>query len=302
MHKKTITIFFTVIFSIVLWGFITLSDVYFYQVSAKIKIIDLPKGFEPSAISAKTVNLSLRATGFELLPISIKSAPEFLVSANFDRDIQKISLKNHIENNSWLSGNINIVEFSPANINLEFDKINTRTVKISPEIYIEYRPGYSMVSELKINPDSIEISGPKSIINRIKEVKTVFKEFMNVDDLVSEVLELQKIDGVKLGTDKVNVEFEAQQIVDKVFKDVQVEIQNLPPDRNIHLFPGRMNIILRGGIRYLTQLDENNLKVYITYEQAINDTLGSLKPIIEIPEHTILINTQPEKLEYIIKK
>ena len=59
---------------------------------------------------------------------------------------------------------------------------------------------------------------------------------------------------------------------------------------------------MRGGISQLSKMKNNDLNVYVNFEQAINDTTGAIEPIIDIPEFTSLIDIKPNRLEYIIKK
>ena len=61
-------------------------------------------------------------------------------------------------------------------------------------------------------------------------------------------------------------------------------------------------MIIRGGISKLGKLTNDSLKAYVDYWRALKDESRSIEPIIEIPQFTTVVNTQPKKLEYIIKQ
>ena len=52
----------------------------------------------------------------------------------------------------------------------------------------------------------------------------------------------------------------------------------------------------------LSQINPSEIKVSIDYNVIENDTLGFVTPIIELPVNADLINFEPQKFQYIIKK
>jgi hypothetical protein len=68
------------------------------------------------------------------------------------------------------------------------------------------------------------------------------------------------------------------------------------------LSPQKVSVVLRGGISQLSKMKNEDLKASVIFEQAINDTVGSIEPIIDFPEFTSIVDVKPNRLEYIIKK
>ena len=83
--------------------------------------------------------------------------------------------------------------------------------------------------------------------------------------------------------------------------DIEVEVLDVPPDKEVILFPNKIGCSIRGGIEVLGRLSKENFKSYIFYKDVVLDTLGSILPQIESPKNTVVLFTKPERLRYVIK-
>ena len=302
MKRKGITILLIALFATILWGFVSLSEEYFYTFKAKVKFTDLPEGQEIASISSEEVEISLRGKGMDLFAISLGPERNFNIPIDAVQKKGEIVLKNMLDYNTWLSSNLQIEEFTPKTLQFTLDEITSKMVPVIPNILIEYKEGSGLISEISFQPDSVNNTRTKSVVNTINKVETVFKEFKNADGEVKDRLLLKEIDKISYLENHIDINFEAQQIVDKVFKNIPVQTQGVPKSRELQLFPGRVDVVLRGGIKILGSLSEEELSAYINFRQALIDTTGSLEPRINIPNHTIFIRSIPNRLEYIIKR
>ncbi|MFA8341933.1 MAG: CdaR family protein [Rhodothermaceae bacterium] len=302
MKRKGITIILIALFATILWGFVSLSEEYFYKIKAKIRFVDLPEGYDIASVTSDEIEISLRGKGMDLFAITLGPDRTFNIPLDATSEEQQIALKNMLDYNTWLSSNLQIDEFSPANLKFKLDQISSKLVPVDPNLLINYKEGSGLTSEIEITPDSVLVTGPKSIIEKISKVETNLKEFEDIDGIINEKITLKKIDKVQFDKNELNINFEAQQIVDKVFRSIPVETQGVPKSRELQLFPGRVDVVLRGGIKILGALSEEELSAYVNFRQALIDTTGSLEPRINIPNHTIFIRSIPNRLEYIIKR
>ena len=94
---------------------------------------------------------------------------------------------------------------------------------------------------------------------------------------------------------------DVQRIVDKQFDDINVEVLDVPPDRDVILLPNKISCSVRGGIRILGKLEKEQFRAFVFYRDVVLDTLGSVVPKIEIPTNTELMFIKPEHLRYVIK-
>jgi hypothetical protein len=302
MNKKIITIISISIFSIVLWGSISLSEEYNTSYTLPIEFVDLSDDYSINTDKLKKVSISLKGDGWSLAGLALKSELKFYISPQNEEGRQVISSRNEIERNDWLPSNVQVTEVQPDVIEFDVERISFRCVPIDPDIAVNFKDEYGMISNISIEPDSVDISGPESKIKNIEKVKTELIEFNNVDNSVSANVPLEKIESIDYYYNFTKIEFDVQKISNKTFEDVAVETRNVPTSKQLDLFPPKIRVVLRGGINVLGKLVSEDINPYVTFDQALNDTLGAITPIIEVPEFTEVIVIKPNKLDYIIKQ
>lgn len=302
MNKKIITIISISIFSIVLWGSISLSEEYNTSYTLPIEFVDLSDDYSINTDKLKKVSISLKGDGWSLAGLALKSELKFYISPQNEEGRQVISSRNEIERNDWLPSNVQVTEVQPDVIEFDVERISFRRVPIDPDIAVNFKDEYGMISNISIEPDSVDISGPESKIKNIEKVKTELIEFNNVDNSVSANVPLEKIESIDYYYNFTKIEFDVQKISNKTFEDVAVETRNVPTSKQLDLFPPKIRVVLRGGINVLGKLVSEDINPYVTFDQALNDTLGAITPIIEVPEFTEVIVIKPNKLDYIIKQ
>lgn len=302
MKKKIIPIILIVSFSIVLWGSVSLSDYYVETISVPIELTELPKNYSPSYISNKEILLKLKAKGWELAKLILTRDFSFYISAHRRIGRFRVDLRNEIENNMWLTSSFSVLEIIPSFIEYEIDKTVSKKVPIKNNITIKLADGYGFVSDVMLNPDKIEISGPASILQYIDSVETDFTNLTDINEKTVKEVNLKPIDGVSFSVDKCSIEFDVQKIVEKSFEDIPVEIRNVPSSKELNLFPSKISVVLRGGINKLGRLTNDSIKVYVDFWSVLRNEEEMIEPVIEIPPFTKLLDVKPKKLEYIIKQ
>jgi hypothetical protein len=302
MNKKIITIISISIFSIVLWGSISLSDEYFTSISLPIEFVELSEDYSINTQRLSNVSISLKGDGWALAGLALGRKLKFYIRPQNETGRQIISSRNEIEQNQLLPSNVQVVEIQPDVIEFEVEPNSFKRVPIEPNTEIDLKPGYGVTSQIVIEPDSVDISGPLSRINLIDKVRTLQTEFNSVDKRVTAILTLEPIESIGYYYNTTKIDFEVQKIVDKTFDDVPVKVRNVPNTKQLDLYPAKIKIVIRGGINVLGKLLAEDLNPYVTFDQALNDTLGAIEPIIEIPAFTEIIVTKPSKLDYIIKQ
>lgn len=302
MKKKFIPITFIILFSIILWGAVTLSGDFTSTIRVKVQVVESPKNFALGKISHKEIYLRVKAKGWELAKLGLGGEREFVVSAHRRIGRSRIDLRKEVENNPWLVSSFHLVEMAPTHIEINIDKTISKVVKVKQNIEIEFKPGYGIASDIKIIPEEVEIFGAASILQNIDSLNTEPEQLQNVDDRVEMDLAFQEINGVLLTVKNCRLEFDVQKIVDKSFDELPVEIRNVPPSKELILFPGKISVVLKGGINKLGRLTNDSVKAFVDFWEIQKHEEEQIEPVIEIPPFTTLIDVKPKKLEYIIKQ
>ena len=302
MKSKIISIIFITFFSIVLWVFVSLSGEYFATLKFPVKVSGIEENKSLANQSIKEVQLNLKGQGWQLAQLTFGLSPDFVVNSKKNFGEQTVSFKDQVEENPWLSSNLQVLGIEPEKINFSVENITHKKVKIEPKINLDFKPNYGLVSDIVLSPDSVTITGPETIVSKIEKVFTEEKDFAVADRNIIASIPLQKINFIETSLEQTVIKFNVQKIVDKTFESILVEIRGVPSSRQLLLFPVKIDVVLRGGINLLGKLNSSDIKAYVDFSQALNDTLGGIEPYFEIPPFTTIIDKKPGKLEYIIKQ
>lgn len=302
MKKKIITISFIALASIILWISVALSEEYIATVNVPVAFTDLPKNYSIGYSSTDEVYLQLKGSGWELAKLNFLSKELFNVSVHRRVGKHKNDINDFIQANPWLTKSFRVLEMVPNQIEYDVEKAGSKIVPLIKNFKIEFKEGYGPTTAIKIEPQTVEISGPVSLLQKIDSVKTVFKEFVNLSEDLKSEIPIESIEGITFAAKKCSIEFEVQKIVDKTFEELFVETHNVPATKELILYPAKINIVLRGGINNLGRLTNDSIKVFVDYWSALREENRAIEPTIQIPQFTSLVAAKPKTLEYIIKQ
>jgi YbbR domain-containing protein len=302
MKYRLITIAAITIFSILLWVFVSFSNDYSTTIRVPVLVQNIPNGFAIKDISTNEVSLSIKGEGWELAQLTFGGDHTLNIYALTEEKSKTLSVRNILEQNSWVSSKVQVTLVEPEQISYEFEEINYKEVTVESNIKSNFKVGYGPVSNIKISPDTVRISGAKSIVQSMISLLTDSTTFSNVDDNLIVEVPLIIPEGINSNVKKVTISLDVQKIVDKTFVGVEIERIGVPPSRELSLFPERVNVVLRGGINMLGKFTNDDIQMHVNFRQALEDTLGSIEPHILFPEFTTLVDIRPGRLDYIIKQ
>ncbi len=302
MKKKLLPIISVVIISIVLWGSIALSEDYVCGINASVEFLKHSQEYAPVLLSDGSVYLRLKGKGWELAKVCLGGEHKFYITSPKNRGRYTINLKNEFDNNPWIGSAVSVVEIVPSEIRLRIDGRVTKKVPIEKNFILNFAPGFGLASEINFIPDSVIVSGPKSILGKIESVKTDSIKFDNVNESLEGEVKLLLKKGVDYSTDKCSFKVDVEKIIELELKEIPVKVINTPPDKELLIFPVKVSVIVRGGLNKLGQLSKENIIVFADYRDAIKDNEEMIAPRVIIPKYMELVGTSPSKLKYIIRE
>lgn len=302
MKSKLSIIIFSVLFSLLIWGSVTLSDQFFSSMDIKVKIVNQPSGYTSGALNPENISVKLKAKGWQLLALNLGAQKEYNVSANNDSGVITINPLNDIDENGWISSGISVTDIYPKQVSFIVEKIKFKRLKVEAETDLTFSDGFGLATPIKIYPDSVLVAGPSSILDKTTSIKTKVIKLSSLDSRVKLIADIQKPTGFQVENSGVELTFDVQRIVEKSFDEIKVIINDVPEDRNVVLIPNNISCSLRGGINILGKIEPSEISASIDYRDIVYDTLGSVQPNVVIPENTQLVFIKPVRLNYIIKK
>lgn len=301
MRKKIYIFVASVIFAVILWGAISLSDLYYTNIYVKLTLTNFPQGYTTGSPVPEKIKLRVRGQGWKLVSLNIGPEAEFRVSVGGDSGRQQISLYNYIETNRWLMSDVDIINLYPDSIKFFVEKIISKKLLVASGLDIEFKPGYGLATDITFTPDSIMVWGPKSLLSRMNEIRTIGRIPGPLDSRTATVADLPSLRGFTYSSNSIDVILDVQRIVDKQFDNIPVIVLDKPSTREVVLLPNTVNVNIRGGIVILGKLKPEDFRAFVRYQNVFQDTTGSVSPEILLPKNVTLQFLKPERLRYVIR-
>ena len=301
MKKNLHIVVVSIIFSIILWISISLSNDFYATVNVPIKLVNFPTGYSTATKIPDDISVKLKGQGWKLLGVNLTTKSDYNISVE-DSGKVNVNLYNYLGENQWLSSDVEVIDITPDTLSFYVEKDYMKSVAVVPDLDLHYKAGYGLATPVKVTPDSTTLYGPRSVVRNLDFVYTKRKTFDKLDDVLRGQVQLEDLPGVIYKDREVSVYLNVQKIVDKNFDDIDVKIIDQPSDREVVLLPNKISVGLKAGIELLGKMDNSRIKAYVNYRDIVLDTLGSIVPKIAIPENTSLEYIKPERLRYIIKK
>jgi len=302
VKKKIPIIIISVIFSIIVWGTISLSSEYYSNIEVPLRIINFPQGYTTSSELPKKVTVKLKGEGWKLFTLNIGKEVTYDVSVKGDSGFKEIKIADYLSDNRWIVSELAVIDIIPGKISCLIERKIKKNIAITADIKLDFKAGFGLSKQITLEPDSVMVEGPQSLLKNLSEVKTKEVKLSSLDKRTIKNIGFAELPGTDFGTNFVTITLEVQRIVDKQFDDITVEVLDVPPGRNVVLLPNKISCSVRGGIEILGKLEKKQFNAFIHYREIVLDTLGSVVPQMDLPANTNLVYIKPDRLRYIIKK
>ncbi len=303
MQKNFIILLFSFVVSLALWMYINLSSSYSVDLIIPVEI----QSSKSQALSEEipnSIDVTVRGKGWDLLSLVISKNLKYSLDISKLKKDTRIITEQFVNERLNLQSNVSVIKINPDTISISFDKVAGKKIPLRNNIILNLKEGYSIVGDPLLTPDSVSIQGSTYLVNKIKYIPTETKIFNDVNSDISGIIKLKDTlsNIVKIDPSEVSFFYKIELSAEKSFEDMEVSIENVPEDKEVLLIPPKVSLSIRGGVDQLSRISASDIKVNVEFNMIENDTLGYVIPDISIPEKTNLLRTEPQKLQYIIKK
>ena len=293
-----------ILLSFTFWSSTKLSNNYSLKQSFEVVWTNIPQGIIISPIDQK-FNITISATGIEILLYRLvkKSIRISLSKLDFSGKNTEVFLEDQkFLIQQQLFDNTKINDFNPKTINLNFSRLDQKSVVVIPKIKINLRAGYLIDSNIKISPDSITIFGPKPILDSLTSIKSEFFEANDVYKNLRKEVSLQSLPNIKFSKSKVTIDLNVSRYTEKEFI-VNINVINLPPGIRVKLFPPKVKVRATLPLTILRSVNASDFSLAVDYQDILakEDKLLELK-IKGQPPSIKKINLDPIKVNYLIRR
>lgn len=303
--KREAFIFIVFVFlAFIFWGAISLSEEYLITIHVPVRIIPPEKDFAVEGNLPDKLEIRIKAPGWSLLKIKYFQENDFTL--RIKEPVENFVYRTENITNDLLGfpSDVKIVSVQPELIRLNFNLASEKRIKIYPRLNYSLKEGFAIVSPINLQPESILIRGSRKLLANIDSLPTEIIELKELSEPVT--VESRVIDTLSnlLAYEKipVRISLDVQQVVDKDFEKVTIDLINVPKGKDVILLPSFVDLKLRGGINVLGNLQSDSIKVYIDFKKYSEMDEEEIKPEFYLPYGVKVVDYFPKKFKLIIRK
>lgn len=296
--------------STVLWLISSLGKTYETSVSMPVRYSNLPENKVLINYPPSRLQVTIEASGFTLLrhkfrisvnPINFNIAS---LANNYlgNPKALKLVTRNYIARlSNQLSSEISIIDISPDTLFFQLDELETKEVRINPNVSISFENQYFLYDSIKFNPERITVKGPKSIIDTLNSVFTKHKKYKNLNTTIKRNIAIEPVGQVEMIQKKVQMEIPVSQYTEYNEK-ISLSKINVPDSANLVTFPGLVNVSCLVSVHHYKNISTSSFILCVDYNDVNHES--KLLPVKAVSKPPFIKNfaVYPTEVEYFIER
>lgn len=193
----------------------------------------------------------------------------------------------------------------PDSIHISLDEYMVKKLPVHATLKIETTPGYTTIGKLKIDPDSIDVAGPREIIEEMHLVSTVKDTFLSQEfDLNTEInINKQTRTIVEYSHSKIAVFQDIQPVSERIISEIPVKVRNIFPKLRLFVNPTTVSLTVVGGVDRIAAIKPEDISVTIDFGKQWIAGKNYYEPTVSVPIDIIdWQDLSPRNLELVVTK
>jgi len=312
LNQRLVIFLFFLIVSSVIWYLSKLSHEYSTTLSYPLRYEGSLKGKVLVGEPPRRVQLKVKAFGYTLLQCKMSAALSPIkldlskhLSQSFEgkkatQFILTYRLRNSVA--KQLGSDIILEGIEPDTLFVELADMVMKKVQVKPIIEADFERQYMQSGNITIEPKTITISGPKSILDTISNVSTKQLKYTKLNQRVERKISLIPIHQVSFSDRSVMLTIPVEKYTEISIK-VPVDVENLPDSVKLMFIPRSIDVKCNVVLSKYFTLKPLMFKAVVDYNLISNSINKKLKvKLATVPEFVSLTDFSPKYVEYIIEK
>jgi YbbR domain-containing protein len=312
LNQKVLTFLFFLALASLFWLLNTLDHTYTTNINYPIRYIHQMPNKEMVGNIPDELNLVVNGQGYALLRSIFTSNQHPVVFKVMSLPFNEISkdsgtyfiltkqLKEAIQ--VQFGNEITISYINPDTLYFTFSPITHKKLPVEPNVNLAFEQQYMQAGNVYTRPDSVMISGPQAVLDTIKQLKTQFQNFSNVNKSFSTDIKLQSLGKAILQQNTVKIFVP----VDK-YTEAQVSVPikaiNIPDSFHIKTFPANVTVSFDVTLHNYKRVSPKLFRAVVDYKSLDKSLNNKLKINLE-RQPTFVKNVifRPKSIDFIIEK
>ncbi|WP_396634279.1 hypothetical protein [Maribacter sp. R86514] len=290
------------------WLINKLSLTYTNNTTFQVEYVNVPDEFLLANTPKDEIEVRLQAAGFQFLGYELKPKQVKL-------DVSKVMHKDgayyltsdqiRIQLESQLNNYSILTDFDSDAIYFDFTSLETKKVPVKAMVDMTFASNHILEGEIEVVPDSIQISGPKSQIDTIKQIRTTLFKSDYINTSFSNEIALQlpeQLKGTTFSNKKVRLSGKVVKFSEQVI-EVPVQVINLPENVKVRTFPEIVEVRCQGTLEHLKELEVGDFSVEADYARLSKENENTLSvKLVKYPRSLNNAVISTNEVEFILRR
>jgi YbbR domain-containing protein len=311
LNRSMVTFFICLMGSAFFWLLLSLSKEYSITLSFPVAYHNVPKDRVISNHLPESIDIEIRAKGFNLLSYKFYSARE-TISIDL-KDARPLESRNHsflLTNlrtdkiTAQFSNSIRIIKISPDTIFLNFNKKVTKRVRVVPKIKVECAEEFQLTDSVHLDPEYIDISGAADVLEHVDSITTMPMVLRNVNKPMLVKIALAKTSTLKYteySVPTVDAIINVAKFTEASI-ELPVEVENLPAGYSLKTFPDKVMVKYNVAFENYEKVNASQFRLIVDYNKVEQGSNKLKLQLVQHPSTVRAVKLQTEKVEFIIRK
>ena len=291
--------------ALLFWIFIKLSQEYSATKTIQFSIL-IPEDKTLVSLPPDDMKIEMRGSGWDLLYDLFLAAQvelEYDLSDQVALSRSRNQLLSDIRNQLY-SKRLEIRSLNYEGVQFQLDNKTTKSIPVRLQADLKYAPGYQLEQAPILEPDSIQVSGPATLVDSLVFWLTDSVLFSDLSVDVNKQIALQKSQAsVLIRPSNVNLRVEVEQYTENTLF-VPLQIINAP-DSILRIFPKNVSVNYIVGLSAFNDIRANDFTILADFSNVdINHKNNNEVPVrlTKQPKSVRNVNISPEIARFFILK
>jgi YbbR domain-containing protein len=311
LNRRVITFLICLLISVFFWSLMTLAKEYSITVRFPVDYVNLPTDKVVSNNLPETVDIEIRAKGFNLLAYKFRQRHETIaIDINDAKPLNNKNVYFLLSNSrtdkitSQFSNDIHVLRINPDTMFINFNKKVSKLVPVKCNLSLLFNKQYNLTDSISIEPQYITVAAEAEVINKIDFVETQPVTLQNISSSKTIKLPVIKAPDFK-HVEFSNMFVKATINVTKYTEtslDLPVEIENLPPGYTFKAFPDKVGVKFNVAFKNYEKITPSDFRAVVDYKKIDQESNKLKVQLVKLPAGIRNVKLVTEKVEYIISK
>ncbi|MGI9559794.1 MAG: CdaR family protein [Flavobacteriaceae bacterium] len=202
---------------------------------------------------------------------------------------------------NYFDSDVIVEAITPNTVSFTYDVQSLKKIPVVVRATYEFALGYDLLNDLKSQPDSVTVVGPKVLLDSISNVFTSDLLLTDVKKDINQTVALEITPNLSFSNKFVQIKGKVDKFTEGKL-NIPVSVINLPEAISLSIFPKEVPVVFYTNLNSYNSIDATDFVVVCDYNRLDTST-NVLTPILESYPPTIKnASLQINKLEYVINK